>query len=539
MRTSESCLFCVMLVAVACGGDGKPGMPPGVPDAGPPARPLVLTDISAESPDLAAAPYGGSPGWDASDKYAPGVALADLDGDGILDLVQPRNDRDQPALRGLRIHRGLGDGRFVDATGVAWDEGRNATVAMAFDHDGDDDLDVFVGVDGGPSVLLRNDGAFDFVDVAAEVGLAAPGDRVFTAAAGDVDRDGDADVYLGNWNASAPDHGDGTAPNRLLRNDGGVFTDVTATAGVDCHGWSTLGLAMADLDGDGALDIFVANDFFDACLYWGRGDGTFVEGARAAGVARGTEHAMGVAVGDLDGDLDLDLYVTDDEVVDDAWGNALYLNDGPGTRTFASRASALKLDGLSTLAVNWLVCWGVGLVDLDHDGDLDVHVATHGERSELVWRNDGGTFAAERGLMSELGDADARGSAYGDIDGDGDIDVVVGRRGAGLQVLRNDTLDAGDPGDASDAGGRWLVVVPRPAAAAPGARVTISAGGRTQVAVVQAGASYLSSGPPVAHFGLGAAARVDQVEVTFPGGATRVLRDVAAGQTVIVHRDAE
>jgi hypothetical protein len=531
MRTSESCLFCVMLVVAACGGgDGEPGTPPGVPDAGPPARPLVLTDISAESPDLAAASYGGSPGWDASDKYAPGVALADLDGDGVLDLVQPRNDRDEPALRGLRIHRGLGDGRFVDVTGVIWDEGRNATVAMAFDHDGDDDLDVFVGVDGGPSVLLRNDGDFVFEDVAATVGLAAPGDRVFTAAAGDVDRDGDADVYLGTWNASAPGHGDGTAPNRLLRNDGGVFTDVTATAGVDCHGWSTLGLAMADLDDDGALDIFVANDFFDACLYWGRGDGTFVEGARAAGVAGGAEHGMGVAVGDLDGDLDLDVYVTDDEVLDDAWGNALYLSDGPGTRTFASRASALKLDGLSTLAVNWLVCWGVGLVDLDHDGDLDVHVATHGERSELVWRNDGGTFAAERGLMQELGDADARGSAYGDIDGDGDLDVVVGRRGAGLQVLRNDTPDAGD---------RWLLVAPRPAAAAPGARVTISAGGRTQVAVVQAGASYLSSGPPVAHFGLGAAARVDQVEVAFPDGTRRVLRDLAAGQTVIVHRDAE
>jgi hypothetical protein len=504
------------------------GTPPDYEDdaGAPPAQPIVLVDVSAESSDLAAAPFGGSPGWDASDKYTPGVALADLDGDGVLDLVQPRNDRDQPALRGLRIHRGLGDGRFVDVTSVSWDETRNATAAVAFDHDGDDDLDVFVGVDGGPSVLLRNDGDFAFVDVAVEIGVAAAGDRVFTAAAGDVDGDGDADLYLGNWNASAPGHGDGTAPNRLLRNDGGVFTDVTAGAGVDCHGWSTLGLAMADFDADGALDIYVANDFFDACLYWGRGDGTFVEGAQAAGVARGAFHGMGVAVGDIDGDLDLDVYVTDDEWVDDSWGNALYLNDGAGKRTFASSARDLGLDGLSTLAADWLVCWGVGLIDLDQDADLDVHVATHGLRDELLWRNHDGAFTAERGLMRELGDADARGSAYGDIDGDGDLDLVVGRRGAGLQVLRNDT-----------AGGAWLAVAPRPPAAAPGAVVTISAGGRTQVAVVQAGSSYLSAGPPVAHFGLGQAARVERVEVRFPDGATRELRDLAASQAVIVHRD--
>ena len=499
-----------------------PGEDPGTPAA----QPLVLVDISAVSSDLAAAPFGGSPGWDASDKYTPGVALADLDGDGVLDLVQPRNDRDQPALRGLRIYRGLGDGRFEDVTQVSWDETRNATAAVAFDHDGDDDLDVFVGVDGGPSVLLRNDGDFAFVDVAVEAGVAAVGDRVFTAAAGDVDGDGDADLYLGNWNASAPEHGDGTAPNRLLRNDGGVFTDVTAEAAVDCHGRATLGLAMADFDADGALDIYVANDFFDACLYWGRGDGTFVEDAQAAGVASGAFHGMGVATGDIDGDLDLDLYVTDDEVVDDSWGNALYLNDGAGQRTFASKARAMGLDALSTLAVNWLVCWGVGLVDLDQDGDLDVHVATHGQRDELLWRNHDGAFTAERGLMRALGDADARGSAYGDIDGDGDLDVVIGRRGAGLQVLRNDT-----------AGGAWLVVAPRPLAAAPGAVVTVSAGGRTQVSVVQAGASYLSAGPPVAHFGLGEAALVERVEVRFPDGTTREIRELAAGQTVLVHRD--
>jgi hypothetical protein len=480
---------------------------------------MALSDISGESPDLAASPFGGQPGWDHTDKYAPGVALIDLDGDGALDLVQPRNDRADPALRSLRMYRGLGDGRFEDVTPVAWDTARNATVALAFDYDGDGDLDVFIGVDGGPSALYRNDGDWRFTEVAAKAGADAPGARVLTAAAGDIDGDGDLDLYLGTWNADAPGHGDGTADNLLLRNDGGAFTDVTAAAGVACHGWSTLGLAFADLDGDGDQDLMVANDFFPACLFENRGDGTFDEVAEAAGVSGGAFNGMGVAVGDLDGDLDLDIMVTDDEVADDSRGNAVYLNRGGPGLAFDSAAIELGLDGVQTLGVDWLVCWGVGLVDLDLDGDLDVHVATHGQRSELVWRNDAGTFTPERALMAALADMDARGTAYGDLDGDGDLDAVVARRGAGLQILRNDT-----------AGGAALTVAPRPLAAAPGALVRVTVAGRTQLGVVQAGSSYLSTSPPSVTFGLGAADRADRVEVVFPDGTVRTAADVPAGR---------
>jgi len=511
-------------VAAGLGGCGGPPAATvdvdGGVDAAPPVA-LALTDISDRSPDLAASPFGGQPGWDQTDKYAPGVALVDLDGDGVLDLVQPRNDRADPALRVLRMYRGLGDGGFADVTPVAWDPARNATAVLALDFDGDDDLDLFVGVDGGPSVLYRNDGDWSFTDVAAAVGADAPGARVLAAAAADVDGDGDLDLYLGTWNASAFEHGDGSAPNLLLRNDGGVFTDVTDAAGVACNGWSTLGLAFADLDGDGDADLMVANDFFPACLYRNDGGGRFTEIAGDAGVRDGAFNGMGVAVGDLDGDGALDLMVTDDEVADGSRGNAVYL--GAGDLTFTSAAIALGLDGLQTLGADWLVCWGVGVVDLDLDGDLDVHVTTHGQRGELVWQQDApGHFAPAWDLMHELADVDGRGTAYGDVDGDGDLDLVVARRGAGLQVLRNDT-----------AGGAALTVAPRPLAAAPGARITVTVAGRDQVGVVQAGSSYLSTSPPELTFGLGSAAAADRVEVRFADGTVRTVAGAAPGRLIV------
>ncbi len=501
-------MVCLCLWLAAC------GLPPdgaaADPDAAPGER-LAFADITGESPDLAAHPYGGAPGWDHADKYAPGLALVDLDGDGALDLVQPRNDRADPTRRSLRLYRGRGDGTFEHAPAqVAWDDAANALAVAALDYDGDGDQDLFVAVDGGPSALYRNDGNWQLVDQAAEAGVALPGVRAFSAAPADYDGDGDVDLYVGAWNASAPDHGDGTSPNALLRNDGdGTFTDVTDAAGVGCHGWATLGAAFADFDGDGDLDLFVANDFFDACLYENLGDGTFADVAASAGVLHGAFNGMGVAVADLDGDDDLDLVVTDDEVLDDSRGNAVYLNRGSGALAFDSAAVDLGLDGLVTLAADWLVCWGVGLIDFDLDGDIDVHVATHGERSELVWRQVDGAFAPEHALMRALGDADARGSAYGDIDGDGDVDIAVGRRGEGVQVLRNDAPAR-----------PWIAVT------APRGTLVRAAG---QLRTVPAGDGYLSSSPARVVIGIGDATTVE-VEARLPDG--RVERaTVAAGTT--------
>ena len=168
----------------------------------------------------------------------------------------------------------------------------------------------------------------------------------------------------------------------LLQNAGdGTFVDVTERAGVACDGHATLGMGFADFDRDGDLDLFVANDFFPACLFENRGNMTFVDIAEQAGVSFGAYHGMGVAIGDLNGDALLDIMVTDDGVVDDAIGNAVYLNRGTVPMEFDSKGIEFGLDGLQTLSADWLVCWGVGLYDFDNDGDLDVHVATHEDRA--------------------------------------------------------------------------------------------------------------------------------------------------------------
>jgi hypothetical protein len=516
----------LLAVVIACGGDGGAN---GSVDAGPDAMlgpgSFGLSDISDMSPDLAESVYGGEAGWDRSDKYAPGVALVDLDGDDVLDIVQPRNERSDASLRPLRMYRGLGDGRFEDVTTVVWDDSRNAMAALAFDYDGDDDLDVFVGVDGGPSVLYRNDGDWQFTDVAASAGVAMAGERAYAAAAGDIDADGDLDLYVGKFNADAPDHGPGTAPNVLFVNQGdGTFVDGTDAAGVACDGRSTLGLAIADLDGDGDQDIYVANDFFEDCVYENRGDGTFDEVASSAGVTDAASRGMGVAVGDLDGDMDLDVMVTDTENIDASRGNAMFMNRGDGDLAFDSVAMELGLDGITTLQADWLVSWGVGFVDFDVDGDLDIHIATHIERQELVYRNDGGAYTPLWDVINGIGTPDARGSAYGDIDGDGDVDIVIGRRGGeGLQVLRNDSE-----------GGRSITVAVRPYAAAPGALITFRSPSGEQLGVIQAGQGYMSTSPPSITFGLGNDAAADEIEVRFADGRITTVSDVEGGTTVVV-----
>lgn len=484
--------------------------------------PWSFTDISELSPDLRTRPFMSALDWGGVDMYAPGVALVDLDGDGALDLFQAQSHRLNEGDRRLALYRGLGDGRFEEVAAPPW-SGQNGVGALAFDYDRDDDLDLFVPVDGEGSVLLRNDGGMSFTDVTAEAGIDTSSRRAYTAAAADIDGDRDLDLYIGCANVGVEGEPNDDVPNILLENQGdGTFVDRSEQAGAPCRVGSTLGQGFADLDADGDLDLYVTNDYGADCLYENQGDGTFVDIAAAASVHDSAVHGMGVAFGDLDRNGWLDIFVTDDGGADASLGNAVFLNRGGWV--FDSVGVAWGLDGIESPPLGWNVCWGVGLVDFDFDADLDIHVATHINRPELSWRNEQGVLTLDAVHdIPEYG-VDARGSAYGDIDGDGDLDVVVARRGgAGLQLLRNDGPVY-----------HHLAVAPRPLADAPGATVTITVEGREFIDVVQAGSSFMSTEPPEVVFGLGDRELVERVRVRFADGVVREFVDVAADQRVVV-----
>jgi len=281
---------------------------------------------------------------------------------------------------------------------------------------------------------------------------------------------------------------------------------------------------MADIDGDGDLDIYVANDYFEDCLYENLGDSTWADVATSAGVATDALHAMGVALGDLNGDARIDILVADTEQPDTSRGNAAFVQKETGMQ-FESAALSLGLDGVSTLQADWLVTWGVGIQDFDLDGYPDVHMATHIERDEIFLHNEAGAFVPAWSVINGLEGNDARGTAYGDIDGDGDLDIVVGRRNAGIQILRNTASEDS----------QFLRVEISPLSQAIGASIRVEHGGRTQLQVIQAGSGYMSSGPPTATFGLCGATQASRVEVQFADGETVVARDVPSGVYRLSH----
>ncbi len=495
-----------------------------------------------------------------------GVALLDFNRDGLLDVyfvdsLTVENARDPQAARSA-LYKNLGGGRFADvaaAAGVAhpgWGMG-----VCVGDADGDGWQDLYVTA-YGPNRLYRNNRDGTFAEISAASGVTAGG---WSAGCGfaDYDRDGDLDLFVSRYVKieleSLPVFGSGkTCQYRgiavqcgprglpgtsdiLYRNDGGGrFTDVSRAAGVaDPGAFFGLGVAWLDADGDGWLDLFVADDATPNLLYLNKRNGTFEEAAFPMGVAvseDGSEQGcMGVAVGDYTNSGRQSLFVSNfaEEY------NALYRNDG-GYFTDVSFRSGTAPSSLP------FVGWGTAFLDYDNDGWLDVivvngHVypqldgarlgasAPYRQRKLLYHGKGDGTFeevAARYGrVLTE--DRVARGLAVGDLDNDGRLDVVVNDLDGRPQVLRNELAERGN----------WLLVELAGKAGnrdAIGATVAVAAGGTRQTRLVRSGTSYLSQDDFRQHFGLGKAARADAVTVTWPDGTTSEVKNVAANQILSV-----
>jgi tetratricopeptide (TPR) repeat protein len=489
---------------------------------------------------------GESPLRQMPEPLSGGLGLLDYDGDGWLDVYVVQGGRFPPGpdARGDRLFRNRGDGRFEDATeraGIAaLPQGYGHGVAVG-DVDNDGDPDLFV-TRWRSYALYRNDHG-RFVDATAAAGLSGDRDWPTSAAFADLDGDGDLDLYVCHylaWDSENPKLCRNprneayvscsplqlpALPDHVFRNDGGRFTDVTAEAGfVDAAGRG-LGVLAAQLDEDMKIDLFVANDMTANFMFHNRGGFRFEEAGPAAGVASNAEGGfragMGIGCGDLNGDGRPDLVVTN------FFGEGLSLYQNMGKLFFVERAQDAGL----AQASRYRLGFGVAFLDADNDGRLDL-ITANGHLDDLgdvPYRMPLQFFHAEEGGVLRDRTAEAgpamqqprlgRALAVGDLDNDGRPDVVVLDHNAPLVYLNNRTKSAG----------RWITIRlegTRSNRDAVGAVATIRAGGKTQVLQRIGGGSYQSASDGRLHAGLGAASRVEEVEVRWPSGRVDRWKDL-------------
>jgi hypothetical protein len=501
---------------------------------------------------------------------APGVALFDYDNDGDLDVyvVQGQMLGDKPLSKAVFPPRGVlkdrlfrndlvvnADGtrtlRFTDVTeqsGISVQSYGMGVATGDFNNDGW--VDIYrTGLNG--SVMLRNNGDGTFTDVTKQSGAGNRGGWGVSAAFVDYDRDGWLDLFVGNYlhygvesevhclsvtgqRDYCPPNSYRAQPSRLYHNRGnGTFEDVTGKALVGGAYGPALGVTTADFNGDGWIDIYVANDGVPNLLWINQRNGTFKETAQLAGVAvnaaGNAESGMGVDAGDFDNDGDEDIFVTN-------WlsqMNTLYVNDGTGN--FEERKSASGLGRPSLAKTGFGTAW----FDFDNDGWLDLFVANGGvatiealarakdpfplRMTNQLYRNrrnqtfeDVSSRAGQAFTLAEVG----RGAAFGDIDNDGDTDVIVANAAGPLRLLVNNV------GNRS----HWigLRLVGAQGRDALGARVEIvRAGQPTLHRRARADGSYASANDPRVLVGLGPSTAAPRVRVTWPGGHTNELAGVA------------
>jgi hypothetical protein len=522
--------------------------PPPASETDPGGDPRWFVDVTAAARLDFVHVAGLTPEKRLAETMGAGAVLADLDGDGDLDayLVQsgplPLFARDPGLTNRLFVNDGTG--RFRDATarsGAAADPsyGMGATAA---DVDLDGDLDLAL-TNLGADLLLLNDGSGAFIDDTARAGI---GDPRWTGGATffDADADGDPDLYVvayvdaeladppwcgrrepGWRSACHPDTYPGLADRFWLNLGDGRFTDATADAGLATepgrHG-KGLGVLAIDVDGDLDLDLYIANDSVENRLWLNRGDAHFDDGTLFSGTGvndRGlTEAGMGLAAGDVDDDGDPDLFVTNF----DNESNTLYRNDGAGL--FVDVTSRAGLDASSRLPVGF----GTVMADFDHDGLLDLAV-TNGHIIDNIQLYHDGKRHAQQALLfagrgagqfedvsSRAGDLTSsalvgRGLYGGDLDGDGDLDLLLTTCGAAARVYRNQ----GGPGGRS--AGSGLVLEGLDA----GSRVRLQlVSGRVLHRWAGGQPSYFGMGSPGLHVGLGDDA-LKRVEITGLDGQIR------------------
>ena len=526
--------------------------------------PVVFSDATAEVGMRFRHHHGGFGERYMVETMGSGLAIADLDTDGWLDVYLAQGalapGAEAPLVGGNKLLRGHPSGRFTTtppSTGVESESWSMGVAAADYDNDGQPDIYV---TNLGRNQLFRNNGDGSYSEVGRAVGV---DDQQWGASAawGDINNDGLLDLYVTNYvdfswdnhkfcgnprrNLRAYCHPDvyGALADRLYLNQGnGNFVDIAAQAGVaDTVDGKGLGVVFGDHDDDGDVDIYVANDSTRNFLYTNDGNGVFVEDGLLAGVAFSAdgqaEAGMGTDWGDFDGDQRLDVVVTNLDLET----NSLYQNLGEGVFNDVTFATGLGEPSLRHVG------FGTNWADFDNDADLDLFVANghiidniaefrdsiaYAQPNHLNINDGNGTFteqSAKAGNGFEIVKV-SRGSATGDFDNDGDLDLIVTNNDQTADYLRN---------NGGNLAGNWIqlrLVGRRANRTGAGARVVISDGaGQSLLRELRIGSSYCSSGPSTMHIGLGAATSVT-LSVRWPGGDTEILSSINAGRAYVIQQ---
>ncbi len=524
-----------------------------------------FVDVAAAS-GLDRVLWCGRPGKDhLLDSAGTGAAFLDYDQDGRLDIYLVnawRLAESEIVERGQNaLYRGLADGTFEDVTAQAGVGGEGEWGAGVFvaDYDADSWPDIFI-TNFGRNILYRNRGDGTFENVAARLGLETPGWNT-GAAFFDAEGDGDLDLYIATYiDCSLEDvlqarrtldwkgldmvafgpFGLTGAKDHFFLADKGVFEDATASSGFEDKALA-FGFAVraGDLDRDGEVELYVANDSDANYLYEPSGNGVFRDigpwSGCAFSAAGAAQASMGIAVGDVDGDAIPDLFVT-------------HFSEDHST-FYRGLNGGFYEDATDDVGLAWAtfgpLSWGTALTDMDNDGDLDLVIANghiypqvdehpksgqrYGQKNQ-IFENREGKFVEvtdEAGPGFQLTQS-SRGLAVGDYDNDGDLDLLVTSLDKPPVLLRNDSRSAS-----------WLTVV---CEVAPGdgpligTQVSVTVGNRTQHREIAVGDSFLSTHDPRQHFGLGAADSVDRVEVRWPDGTSSVRTGVTARQFLTIRK---
>lgn len=479
-----------------------------------------------------------------------GVALFDYDNDLDLDLylvsgcyhknVSHPKGRFMAGRLQNALYRNNGDGTFTDVTDEAGVGDKGFGMAcLAADYDNDGDKDLFI-TNYGPNTLYRNNGDKTFTEVTGPAGLE---DDLWSVGCTffDYDRDGHLDLYIANYLQFDPEYnyyyqGEGFPgplsyqgeADKLYHNKGdGTFEDVSQKAGIANPRGRGMGVASCDINDDGYIDVYVANDGMENYLYQNNGDGTFTNVALDTGTGFGQNGEATSAMGPEFGDYNLDGLI--DILVPDMGYSCLYRNTGEG---YFEDMSALV--GLATYCGQY-TSWSGNFFDFDQDGRVDIFIANGDSRylepeENLMLRNTGETkFENVSAMLGPDFQTKyvSRGSAVGDIDHDGDLDLVILNINGPAQLLLNQGGNRNN----------WLmihVVGSKSNRDAVGTRIRLTAGGTTQTRYTVSSSGYLSQSDYRAHFGLGDNTLAEKIEIRWPDGQTQVLENEKVNRVILV-----